>query len=327
MKSEKKKEKILQMHNSGSSYNSISKKLHLTKECIKSICRQRKVRLPKTRGRKKLLTKAEKLRIKRKISSLKDIGSKINSKKLINECDLLVSRSTVSRHLKQQNLKYLNVKKVISLSRVDKENRVILAKQWLVKNHPWNKTIFSDEKWFSMDGPDGWSSFVYPNDIGNRVKRQKNGGGVMIWAMIMPNGLISYKLLDRNFKSSNYIDLLSHTVVPMCRLNYDDNYWFQQDNCKVHTAKIVKEWMSKNKINLLEWPVRSPDLNPVENIWKVINDLVYDRPPFYSHHELIEAIRQSILTINQFKRDVILSMYANYRKRLVDVIEKCGNNI
>ena len=34
-----------------------------------------------------------------------------------------------------------------------------------------------------------------------------------------------------------------------------------------HTANSVKEWFQIQPVTLLPWPVRSPDLNPIENIW------------------------------------------------------------
>ena len=46
-----------------------------------------------------------------------------------------------------------------------------------------------------------------------------------------------------------------------------NNFIFQQDNCPIHRARIVREWMENNEMNVLDWPARSPDLNPVENFW------------------------------------------------------------
>ncbi len=38
----------------------------------------------------------------------------------------------------------------------------------------------------------------------------------------------------------------------------------QQDNNPKHTSHSIKEWLKKNKVNVLEWLSQSPDLNPIK---------------------------------------------------------------
>ena len=94
----------------------------------------------------------------------------------------------------------------------------------------------------------------------------------MYFCIAFPNGLILLRELIGNQKASDYNDLFNLFIVPSIRLNIGSASNLVQDNCRIHTAKWLQKSYEASKV----WPSRSPDLNIVENIWKMISDLVYD---------------------------------------------------
>ncbi len=45
---------------------------------------------------------------------------------------------------------------------------------------------------------------------------------------------------------------------------------FQQDDAKPHTAAITRAWFRSRRVQVLNWPACSPDISPIENIWRII---------------------------------------------------------
>jgi hypothetical protein len=46
---------------------------------------------------------------------------------------------------------------------------------------------------------------------------------------------------------------------------------FKQVNSTIHDSRVVREWLSQQAgVELIDWPPRAPDMNPIENTWSEV---------------------------------------------------------
>lgn len=324
MKSETLRFNVLKLKGKGKSYSEIANILNISRNQVVNMCQYDLKIMKKKRGPQFKLKKYDKLKIKRKISIFENNQERINSNKIKKQCCLDVSVRTIQRHMKRCEMKYKNVRKQILLTNSDKFTRLETVRLWIGNNHPWEKTIFTDEKRFSLDGPDDWRSYVRNNFSSSRIKRQCGGGGVMVWMMVMPNGLLSFHFLEGKVDSKMYIDLMKIHVLPTLFLNYGLDFYLQQDNAPVHRSKLTMDFFKSSGIKVLPWPPRSPDMNIVEDMWKVLSDSIYDGPSFQTRDELRLSIKNEIDNFNKERRHIVQNLYKDFRNRLCVVLEKKG---
>ncbi|GFU53725.1 transposable element Tc3 transposase [Trichonephila clavipes] len=89
----------------------------------------------------------------------------------------------------------------------------------------------------------------------------------MVWAGIMINGRTRLHVVANvTMTGQRYIDevLLHH--VRLFRGAVGDKFVFMDDNATCHRTLAVQDYLDSEGIQRLVWAVRSPDLNPIENV-------------------------------------------------------------
>ena len=52
-----------------------------------------------------------------------------------------------------------------------------------------------------------------------------------------------------------------------------------QDNAPCHITKSFKIFFSEEEVTAMEWPAQSPDINPIGNVWKLLNESAKEKYP------------------------------------------------
>lgn len=151
----------------------------------------------------------------------------------------------------------------------------------------------------------------------------------MVWAGISMEAKTELVFVETGGRSggltaNRYIEeILVHHVVPYAGF-IGENFVFMHDNARPHTAASVRQYLEEVEIAAMDWPARSPDLNPIEHLWDHLKRKVRARNPAPTTKlELKEALIEEWGRLGQ---DRIKKLIGSMKRRLEAVIRARGGN-
>lgn len=249
-----------------------------------------------------------------------------SSSHIRSRLDLKISERTIRRRAVEAGLFSRRPAKKPFISSKNKKARLEFAKahlNWSVQK--WRTVLFSDESKFNLKDSDGIRRVRRPN--GQRLNPKyckgtvKHGGGnIMVWGCFSGQGIGPIHKIDGIMDRFMYRDILKDVMLPYAEEEMPLKWTFQQDNDPKHTSKVVKEWFQNNLIEVLRWPAQSPDLNPIENLWEIVN-LKINRENCKTKENLFEAVKIAWEAISP---DIINNLISSMPKRCACVIQNKG---
>ena len=194
---------------------------------------------------------------------------------------IIISKSSIWNGLHSAGLKAYHRPKKPALTRGDKRARLAFANKF--KARVWKRVMFGDEKIFYLATlPNRQNDVVWASSR-DEVKPRGSTvirGKVNAYAAISREGKTKLVLFSENLTGELYVNILSQTLLPTASQLYPRGKWaYIQDNDPKHTSKKAVSFVEKNVPEAIFLPPRSPDLNPIENVWSEVGEMVAAKEP------------------------------------------------
>uniref|UniRef100_A0A674MKA9 Transposase Tc1-like domain-containing protein n=1 Tax=Takifugu rubripes TaxID=31033 RepID=A0A674MKA9_TAKRU len=199
---------------------------------------------------------------------------------------------------------------------------------WQVRH--WRPVLFTDESWFTLSTCDRrervWRRQGERYAACNAVQHDGFGGGsVMVWGGISMEGRTDlYCLGNGALTAIRYRDEILEPIVRPHAGAVGPGFLLMHDNARPHVARVCRQYLEDEGIETIEWPSRSPDLNPIEHLWDIMFRSIRHRQVA---PQTVQQLRDALTQIwQEMPQDTIRRLIRSMPRRCQACIQARGGH-
>ncbi|GFW46184.1 transposable element Tcb2 transposase [Trichonephila clavipes] len=184
-----------------------------------------------------------------------------------------ISRFTVPRRLHGGGLFARRPVRCVPLTPAHRRRRFLWCREhrnW--RDNEWGRVLFTDESRFNLSSDSHriliWRERGSRNHPSNIIERNRyRGRGVLVWGGIMLGSRTDLHIFDAgSVNGTRYCNEILLPYVRLFRGAMGLHFLFMDDNAPCHRTVAAEQLLESEDIERMDWPARSPDLNPIEHV-------------------------------------------------------------